>query len=254
MKIGLSLSGGGARGIAHIGMLQAMEELGIRPGLVCGTSAGAIIGALYCNGYSPKQILAIILEFKVRKIFKLAISTTGLLHMGKIGNLLQEHLPENNFQALKIPLVIAATDLNAGATVYFSEGELINPLLASNCLPLIFQPIKINETSYVDGGILNNMPHEPLLGNCDFLLGFHSNPIDKDFKMTNVRTLLERIFLLAISQNAYARQHHFDLFVDPPLLGKFRVSQLSRAMELYQIGYDYGLQVLGKSKLILHEK
>lgn len=249
MKIGLTLSGGGARGIAHIGMLKAMEEKGIAVDMISGVSSGAIVGALYAKGYSPDDMLKIVLEFKAFRFFKPAISSKGLLKMNKISALLKEYFPEDNFSHLKTPFTLAATDMERGKTAYFAEGDLIMPLLASNCLPLIFEPVKINGIFYADGGILNNLPCEPLLGVCDYLIGLHSNPVDENYQIKNARNMLERTFLLAINFNAYSRRQYFNLFLEPPLMKSFRVSDISRAKDIFEIGYHYASELLAQTDL-----
>ena len=125
MKIGIALSGGGAKGIAHLGVLKALEENQIKIDIVSGTSSGAICGAFYCSGIPPEEILKIITQTKILKHFKLTFSWNGLLDINKIGNILTKHLPGNSFEDLKIPLIVAATELRNGTTKYFKKGELI---------------------------------------------------------------------------------------------------------------------------------
>src|SRR5215831_15320961 len=124
MKIGITLSGGGARGIAHIGVLKALEELGVKISIISGTSAGSIVGSLYSYGYKPEEIFSIIQKVSVFKSVKPAWTWTGLLSLDGLGAVLTKHMPENNFEALKLPLTIAATDIKKGETVYFTSGEL----------------------------------------------------------------------------------------------------------------------------------
>ena len=175
LKIGIALSGGGVRGVAHLGVLKALNENGIFPNRFSGSSAGAIAGALYCSGHSPEEILEIIVKTNYFKFLKPAISWTGILKMDLIPELFVKYLKENSFESLKIPLTIAATDLRRAKVVYFSQGELIKPLMASSCIPGMFDPILIDGHHYIDGGVLNNLPVEPLDGVCDVVIGVNCN-------------------------------------------------------------------------------
>src|SRR5688572_15813507 len=110
MKTGLVLSGGGIRGVAHIGVIKALEELGLTFDMISGTSAGSIVGALYASGYRPQEIYEIIAKTRLFKFMRPAWAWTGILTLSGLRNVLLEFIPENNFQALKKPLYIAATE------------------------------------------------------------------------------------------------------------------------------------------------
>ena len=237
-KYGYVLSGGGARGIAHLGVIKALEEEGVRPSGISGTSAGAIVGALYSYGHPPLKILEIIKKTKLLFAVRPSLSFTGLLKMDALKDVLKEYLPIS-FEPLKIPLTVSATDLRKGSTTYFSSGELIEPILASACIPVIFKPVTIKGTEYIDGGILNNLPVEPLLNKYDKIIGVHTNPIDNDFQGTNFKHILERTLLMAISQNTVASSQQCDYYLEPPGLSSFTGMDISKADELFEIGYRY---------------
>ncbi len=238
-KLGLVLSGGGARGIAHLGVLKVLDELGIKIGAITGSSSGAIAGALYASGYSPDEILQIINETNFFRLIRPAISKTGLLKMDSAEWLYKKYLSHDSFEDLRIPLTINATDLCLGRTVYFSQGDLIRPLMASTCIPVMFEPINIRGELFVDGGLLNNFPAEALVGTCDKIIGSHCNPVDETFEIMNMRTMLERAFLLTINANSYSRRNYCDLFIEPPALKTYHIFDLGKADEIFQIGYDY---------------
>ena len=139
-KIGLVLSGGGARGISHIGAIKALMEEGIIFDIISGTSAGAFIGALLAHGYSPDDILEIFLKTYFSGYLRFGFSTGGLLRIDRAEEILKKYIPENTFEALKIPLAVTATDINAGEEICFRKGELAKPVLASCCLPGLFKP------------------------------------------------------------------------------------------------------------------
>lgn len=237
MKIGLSLSGGGARGIAHLGMMKALIEEGFSFDRVTGASAGSIAGALYCNDISPDQGLDIIKSINFYKLLKPALNWRGLLKLENAAPLLEAHLP-SHFERLKRPLIVAGTDLNKGKVKYFQKGQLILPILASCSIPVIFDPILINKTPYIDGGILDNLPIKPIK-KCDFIVGMHCNPIGVNYKMSNWKDLMERSMLMAITAATYQNKKKCDVFLEPPALANFTVFDFKKAQELFDIGYNY---------------
>jgi NTE family protein len=258
INFGLALSGGGARGISHLGVLEAMSEYGLHPSHISGTSAGAIIGALYAAGNEPWEILRFILKTKLFKFFKPDISFTGLLRIEATEKLYELLLKENSFESLTIPLTVSATDIERGETVYFSEGELIKPLQAASCVPVLFAPVEIGGRYFVDGGILNNMPVEPLEGKYDYVIGVHSNALSANLKVASIRQMVERSLHLAINVNVEERKRKCSFFIEPPKMAFFGVYDVAKAQEIYQIGYEYAkeklhsfLEVVNKNEKIL---
>lgn len=238
LKIGIAFSGGGVRGISHLGVLQALHEVGIFPTQVSGTSAGAIVGALYCQGYSPQDILKIIVETNYFKFLKPAISLKGLLKMESIEQMMKKYLPHNDFSQLKIPLSVAATDIKKGKVVYFDEGTLISAVMASSCIPGMFEPIVIDQTFLIDGGVLNNLPIEPLDGTCDYVLGVNCNHLPDESDIKNMRQLIERSVIMSMNFNVYSRRDKCDHFIEAKGLGKYGVFDIKKASELYRAGFE----------------
>lgn len=250
-KVGISLSGGGSRGIVHIGILKAIDEAGIKISMVTGTSAGAIIGALYCSGYSPDEIMNIIKATKLIKYVRPAISFSGLLKLETIDSAFRKYIKVDSFEELKIPLVVAATNVRKGTSTLLHDGPLIQSILASCAVPVIFKPISLNGETYIDGGILNNLPIEPLLESCDVIIGLNCNPISENYEPGNMRSLLERSLLMAINVNTIAKKDLCDLFLEPEGLKNFGGFDFSKADEIFNIGYEYGKSVIEKIKAIL---
>lgn len=243
-SIGLALSGGGARGIAHLGVIKALEEIGITPQVISGTSAGAIIGALYAHGYSTNEILKIILEIKAYKFLKPALNTKGFLKMEAISTFLANYIPENDFSTLKIPLEVAVTNIRTGKTEYFNSGELHPIICASCCIPVLFNPIKYKGEQYIDGGILNNLPVEGIRNKADIIIGSHSNPIDQNFEVKNFSSVIERALMLAITSNVKLSDQHCDFLIEPVGLEIFKVMDMSKAKDIFRIGYQQAVEQL----------
>jgi len=236
-KTGLVLSGGGARGFAHLGLIQALNDAGIFPDIISGTSAGALVGVLYADGYSPKEILSLMNHGSRLDFMRPAMPREGLLQISGIQKILKTHLRAKTFEELKIPVFVTATDINNGKPVYFSEGEILDPVIASASIPVLFQPVKTNDISYVDGGVLDNLPVHPIENDCRVLIGSFVNPVGYVEKISGLINIAERTFMLSMSKEIIEKAKKFDLFVAPPELGNYKILDPEKAGELYEIGY-----------------
>jgi NTE family protein len=235
--IGLVLSGGGARGFAHLGVIQALNDAGIFPDVISGTSAGAIIGVLYADGHTPEEILNLMNVGSRLDFMRPALPREGLLQINGIIKILKTSLHSKQFKELKIPLFVAATDLNNGKAVYFSEGDLFDPVVASASIPVLFQPVKIDDISYVDGGVLDNLPLRPIENRCRILIGSFVNPIGYMEKISGLINIAERTFMLSMSKEISEKAKKFDLFIAPQELRNFKILDPEKAHELFDIGY-----------------
>src|SRR5665647_2335967 len=236
-KIGLVLSGGGARGFAHLGVMQALNDAGIFPDVISGTSAGALAGVLYADGNTPKEIHKIMNSGSRLDFMRPTLPREGLLQIGGVIKILKTYLHAKTFEELKIPLYVTATDLNNGKAVYFSKGELINPIIASASIPVLFQPVIINGICYVDGGVLDNLPLHPIENKCKYLIGSFVNPVGYMEKISGLINIAERTFMLSMSKEINEKAKRFDLFIAPLKLGTYGILDPEKAEELFSIGY-----------------
>ncbi|HEY5469121.1 MAG TPA: patatin-like phospholipase family protein [Bacteroidales bacterium] len=236
-KIGLVLSGGGARGFAHLGVMQALNDAGIFPDVISGTSAGALAGVLYADGNTPKEIHKIMNSGSRLDFMRPTLPREGLLQIGGVTKILKTYLHAKTFEELKIPLYVTATDLNNGKAVYFSKGELVNPIIASASIPVLFQPVIINGICYVDGGVLDNLPLRPIENKCNFLIGSFVNPVGYMEKISGLISIAERTFMLSMSKEITEKAKRFDLFIAPLKLGTYGILDPEKAEELFSIGY-----------------
>jgi NTE family protein len=243
-NIGLVLSGGGTRGFAHLGLIQALNDNGIFPDILSGTSAGALAGVLYADGYSPKEILNIMNTGSRLDFMRPALPREGLLQIGGIIKILKSSLRARIFEELKIPLYVAATDLNNGKAEYFSKGELIEPVIASASIPILFKPVLINNKLYVDGGVMDNLPVRPIENKCRFLIGSFVNPVGYIEKINGLISIAERTFMLSMSKEINEKAKKFDLFVSPPELRNFKILDPEKAEDLFEIGYKATMEKL----------
>ncbi len=155
-RVGLILSGGAARGFAHIGLLRVLEKAGTQADVIAGTSMGAVLGAFYANGYSAEEIYEIAKSVSWRDIIDFSFGN-GLFKGVKLHTFLASHLPAT-FDELKKPLVISTTDVETGEEVFIFRGDLITAIRASSCFPGAFEPVVFNGRTLADGGIVNNIP------------------------------------------------------------------------------------------------
>lgn len=234
---GLVLSGGGTRGFAHLGVLQALNEAGIYPEVVSGASAGAIAGALYCDGFSPNEAFKIMKSSSRLNYMRPAMPREGLLQLSGIRKILEDHLRAKQFEDLKIPLYVSATDLNNGKAVYFSKGYLLDAVIASASIPVLFKPVKIDNICYVDGGVLDNLPIEPIEKLCRHTIGSYVNPVEYEDSLTSLIKITERTFMVAVAKEIAEKSKRFDLFISPQELKNYGVLSPEDAEEVFQIGY-----------------
>jgi NTE family protein len=248
-KTGLVLSGGGARGFAHLGVIEALNETGIYPDVISGTSAGAIIGVLYADGYTPEEILGLMNIGSRLDFMRPALPREGLLQINGIIKILKTCLRSKKFEELKIPLYVTATDLNNGKAVYFSKGDLLEPVIASASIPVVFQPVKIDDISYVDGGVLDNLPIGPIENKCSILIGSFVNPVGYVEKISGLINIAERTFMLSMSKEIFEKSKKFDLFIAPPALRNYKILDPDKASELFEIGYNATMEKLKETDI-----
>ncbi len=158
MRIGLALSGGAARGIAHIGVLQYLQDREIKPCCLAGTSAGSIVGALFCSGKSIDELAEIAATISWGSMISFSFPKMGLIDSTRLLAILKEHIGDLTFEELKVPLIINAVDLRSGKQVVLDKGPVAKAVQASCAIPGIFTPVKWNDCLLVDGGLLNNLP------------------------------------------------------------------------------------------------
>ena len=161
VKIGYALGGGAARGLSHIGVLKVLDEHGISPDIIAGTSIGAIVGALYAGGYEPSEIEQLVLGLDWKKLVYLVDMTlplSGLLQGKRVVSLLKSILGDLTFSQLRCDFACVATDIINGEQVVLRDGSLIEAVRASISIPGIFTPVAIKGRYLVDGGLINAVP------------------------------------------------------------------------------------------------
>lgn len=240
---GLVLSGGGARGFAHLGVLQALEENNIRIDRISGVSAGAIAAAFYASGFHPVEIMNLLMEKNFLRYFKLSLPDKGLVKNYTLFRLMRRMLPEK-IEDLNIPVTITVTNLNQGKAEYLSQGPLARIVLASTSIPVIFHPVFYRNINYADGGIMNNLPIEPLKDSCNFIIASHVNPICETDRLGSIFKIMERCFQLAINESTIQKSRLCQIMIEPSQLSEYKIFDFKKAAEIFDIGYAEANRVI----------
>jgi len=244
-KIGLALSGGGAKGFAHAGVIQALEELGIRPDVIAGTSAGSIVGALYADGNTPDEIIELFNKASFSKFATLTRMNGGLFRIDNFKKALKTKLKAVNFEDLKIPTYINATDMIHGKNVFFNSGPLLDVVIASCSVPIIFEPVRIDDVPYSDGGLICNFPVEVLRHQCEYVIGVNVGPIDIDEKeKLTLMDMAQRTYFFMRKANVLNVKDQCDILIEPPSIDKYGMFDAEKNREIFQLGYNEAVKVL----------
>lgn len=247
-KTGLVLSGGSARGFAHLGVLKALKEHNIHPDAISGVSAGAIAGAFYADGHEPEEILEMFIEKRLFQLVRFTLPKHGFFKMTGIYDLLRSYLKAKYFSDLKLPLTIAATNLNKGSVTYFDSGLLEEKIVASATIPIMFKPRIIDNQTYVDGGVYDNLPVKPLYGKCKKIIGVSLNPQYEEKNIKSMMKVVERTFYLNLSSNIRSSMQYCDMFIEPQEIKNYGLFEVSKAREIFDVGYNAAMKTLESSK------
>jgi NTE family protein len=254
-RFGLALGGGGAKGLAHIPMLEALDELGISPHVIAGSSIGAIIGALYAAGLSGRDIRAQIEQFFVdekeaaNNLFTLpksvrwldfidpALTGGGLLNSDDFIKYLGEVLPTRSFRKLQIPLKIVTAELLTGREVVIDSGELLPALQASMAVPGVFPPVELNGRELVDGGVANPLPYDLVQPGSDMVIAIDvsgEREIEDGETLSSIGVLLQSFH--SMSNNILAeklKQQRPDIYIRPRIRN-VRVLEFYKAKQVFE--------------------
>lgn len=242
--VGIVLSGGGSRGIAHVGVLRALAEHGVVPAVISGTSAGAIVGALYAAGRTWEEMLDFFLHKSPFRISKISFGRPGLLDTEKVVPDFLEDFPEDSFEALGKRLFVTATDVVAARAEVFASGPLVRAIVASCSVPMVFTPTRVGDRSFIDGGVLDNFPVEPLLGLCDVILGVYASPLSRieEPQLQSSFAISQRAYEIGMYFASKRKFHQCDLVLCPQGLEQFGLNDVKRRQEIHDLGYRATLE------------
>jgi NTE family protein len=252
-RIGLALSGGAARGIAHIAILETLEVEGIPIRSIAGTSAGSIIGALYCAGMSLLEIKRILLNAKWNDVLKFTVPKLGLISSEGIYRFMEDILPVKNFSSLLFPFAAVATDLHTGEKVTITTGSIARAVQASCSLPVIFTPTVINRRMLVDGGVSSQIPVKAVREELGTKKVIAVNVNYKALEMEqfdNIVKIAAHLSALWASRNAREEEKLADIVIQVNAKG-IPLYDLSRSKELLRRGEKAALEKLPQIRALL---
>lgn len=233
------LSGGGARGYAHLGVLKAFEERNIFPEAIAATSSGSIIAAFICDGYSADEAYAIARQNKMELSMQLKNWPAGIMSLKSVEDLLKRYLRSTTFEQMRLPFHITATNFQNGQRAVFSKGPVIPAILAASSIPILLPPVEIEGIPYVDGGLSGNLPVEPLLPDYEQIIGVHVNPIAPWNAAAGIRANVERTLNMAINAPVAASAGLCTWYIEPRALLEYRVFDFKKFEAIYNIGLEY---------------
>lgn len=253
-KLGLALSGGGTRGIAHLGVLKAFAEQRIRFDCVAGTSVGSLMGAIYCAGVDIDDVIAEAKTVTVKELInkRFAIGSNS----ANIQKLADKFLQDTTFEQLKIPFACVAADIVSGSEVILDSGNVSQAVSASCAVPALFTPVEYDGMLLVDGGLLNNMPADVCrrMG-ADIVVGvdLNHNRGNKGVKPRNVIDTLVATWNITTKSTMYKGQMNSDIVIEPELTD-YKNTSLKNFDERIEAGYVATLKIIDELKQLLQAK
>jgi len=243
-KVGFVLSGGFIKGFAHLGAIQALLEHDIRPDILSGVSAGALAGALFADGNEPYQVLELFKGLRFRDLTNLVLPKTGFFEMSELIDFLKANLRAKRIEDLPLPMVITATDFDHGRSVHFRQGPLAECIAASCSVPILFNPMRIDDTNYVDGGVLMNLPVSSIRDCCETVVAINVSPfVTSEYKM-NIVSIAERAYNFMFRSNTVPERLKADLLIEPTNLYEFSDTDLNKTEEIFMRGYEETIKKL----------
>jgi NTE family protein len=245
-KLGIALSGGATRGLAHVGVLEALEENGVRPDFISGTSIGAFGAALYAFGVPIEEIRATVMGLSVVKVSKLKLTRFGLFSHEDLGRVVRSKIGRAGIEEATIPLAIVAADVGTGEKVVLRQGETALAVMASSALPGIYQPVVIGGRVLVDGGIVENVPVSPLrpMG-ADVVAAVNLSAERRYRDPEDIIDVLFNSFDIAIDENTKEQIKRADIPIEPRL-PYYKHVETSKYDEFFTAGRQAATEAIPK--------
>lgn len=218
VKVGLALGSGGLRGLAHVGVLRALEREDIPIDYIAGCSIGSMIGALYCAGHSPDTIIKLAKHLKPRYWLDFVMPKLGIISGDKVLNTVRLLTQQKKFSELNIPLAVVATEINNGREVVFTEGDVAEAVRASTSVPGIFVPHKINDMTLVDGAVLNPTPIDVVRNmGADVVIAVDLAHAGVVCNITNIFDVIIQSIDIMERELLKRRRRHCDILIQPDI-------------------------------------
>ncbi|HHD77251.1 MAG TPA: patatin [Campylobacteraceae bacterium] len=237
MKVCLALSGGAARGAYHLGVLAALEENDIEVVAISGSSIGAIIGASYASGVSPEEQLEIFRSKTFKKAFKFHSLRNGFLRIDKQKEILKELVPVERIEDMRIKLYVTTIDLYSGNIMRFDRGDAVSLCVASGAVVPLFKPVAYEGYHLADGGIMDNLPVEPLLQYGFPIFGVDLHPQQSGFT-NSFSGIVKRTLFLLWRASVQRQISQCDLYITDEKLTGYSLFRLKKLQEMFDLGYE----------------
>ena len=243
-QLGVAFSGGGARGAAHCGALQAFHEYGIQPDVVSGTSVGALVATLYSAGVTPKQMIELFQGLNFFKdIVTPAVPKGGRFDSRPLVEIVKKTVPYARLEDLPIPTYLVASELEHGVPKVFSKGEVAPRVVASCSIPVIFRPMTINGVHYVDGGAFRTLPVSAIRDKCEKVIALSLNHLEEEKYKDNLVSVAYRSFMMMMVSNTAPDSDMADLSIELDTCGVVAYDK-SKIEDLFFRGYDSAVKAL----------
>jgi len=237
--IGLALGGGAAKGVAHIGVLKALEDADIEVDYIAGTSVGAMIAALYAFKVDVETIGSLARRLTMSKVTSFKLNKTGFFSTESLRELMLEYVGDVAIEDAAIPLSIVATDINSGEEIILTSGSVVDAVCASAAIPGIYIPIEINGRTLVDGGLVQNVPIEALqTAGAGVTIASHLNSVSHYQEISHVLDVMRNAFEIAVSQHTQDQLKEADLLISMDLSDFSLRDNTERYDELFNIGHQ----------------
>lgn len=237
-KLGLALSGGGARGFAHAGAIEAIESVGLKPDILAGVSAGSVAAVFYAAGLSPKEIVRAFHSKGFTDFAEIKLPRTGFFSLSRFSNFINETVyPYKNLEDLPIRTVVAATNIDTGKKEMFEQGPIGKIVAASCSIPIVFEPTVIDGQRYVDGGVLRNLPAWTIRRRCKYLIGVNCSPMTHNSPKNNMLNIALRSYELMAKSNTLSDMELCDMAVRIDNVAGRQVFDLKNLETVYETGY-----------------
>lgn len=247
--LGYALSGGGAKGFAHVGALKVLEKCKLKPDIIAGTSAGSLAGVFYADGFHPDEIAELFRKREFREFVEFTIPKTGFLKNTGLHTFLKKNLRATRFEELQIPFCAVATDWNRASTVIFSNGDdLVDAVVASCSVPIVFSPQVINGVQYVDGGLLKNFPVSVIRKKCKYVIGLNVSLMMPPSPKENIKTMMERTFNLMSNSNTFFDKSYCDILIETKGVEKYSMFDLQNQQAIIEAGYHNAAMKISESE------
>lgn len=253
--VALVLGSGGARGYAHIGVIQVLEKQGIHPDFIVGTSAGSIVGSLYASGMSAKELKNVALDMKVADVREFKIGLKGFFDGGKVEDYINQQVNQQPLEKLKIPMYVVATELKNGNKMVFNYGNTGQAVRASVSIPSMFVPAVIAGEEYVDGGLVSPVPvniARDLGADIVIAVDILAQPIYTE--TNNMWGLFNQNINIMQKRLADEEMKYADIVIQPDLREKAHIFDVKGREDTIQAGVDAAMQRLPMINLVFNQK